>query len=305
MEKIKATKKENTIDTVCICCCYCNCRFAHSFWKENDFFKLIFVFFFSFPGSDSWLNEYKRLTYNVPMVLTDELKNAHSHQVLHVTFSHNGRMFATCSKDGFVIVSILCECTSIKIYQWIWRSFCSEDTNKYTRLVIYRHRHVGMYDISRWSINSSFLSRTIALCVRVQFVSFQCLSLLQIWNSTYPASIKYSHDMKKFSWKYTQFSQFNQSDTLLLVSGVHFGSPHSTSGEIAVFSVTGLWSRNWIRFVRKLNAIFCFCRRFSFAMSCGKSAIRHFRYLVQRSTFNLWRFALAGSFGINIRIMAE
>lgn len=45
--------------------------------------------------------------------------------------------------------------------------------------------------------------------------------------------------MKKFSWKYTQFSQFNQSDTLLLVSGVHFGSPHSTSGEIAVFSVTG------------------------------------------------------------------
>lgn len=48
--------------------------------------------------------------------------------------------------------------------------------------------------------------------------------------------------MKKFSWKYTQFSQFNQSDTLLLVSGVHFGSPHSTSGEIAVFSVTGSFS---------------------------------------------------------------
>lgn len=47
--------------------------------------------------------------------------------------------------------------------------------------------------------------------------------------------------MRKFSWKYTQYSQFNQSDTLLLVSGVHFGSPHSTSGEIAVFSVTGLF----------------------------------------------------------------
>lgn len=43
--------------------------------------------------------------------------------------------------------------------------------------------------------------------------------------------------MKQFSWKYTQYSQFNQSDTLLLVSGVHFGSPHSTSGEIAVFTV--------------------------------------------------------------------
>lgn len=38
------------------------------------------------------------------MVLTDELQYAHSHQVLHVSFSHNGRMFATCSKDGFVHV---------------------------------------------------------------------------------------------------------------------------------------------------------------------------------------------------------
>lgn len=43
--------------------------------------------------------------------------------------------------------------------------------------------------------------------------------------------------MKHFSWKYTQYSQFNQSDTLLLVSGVHFGSPQTSSGEIAVFSV--------------------------------------------------------------------
>lgn len=55
-------------------------------------------------GAGSWYNEYKRLTYNIPMVLTDELECAHSHQVLHVSFSHNGRMFATCSKDGFVHV---------------------------------------------------------------------------------------------------------------------------------------------------------------------------------------------------------
>lgn len=41
--------------------------------------------------------------------------------------------------------------------------------------------------------------------------------------------------MKTFSWKYTQFSQFNSSDTLLLVSGVRFGTPLCTSGEIAVF----------------------------------------------------------------------
>lgn len=41
--------------------------------------------------------------------------------------------------------------------------------------------------------------------------------------------------MKYFSWQYTQFSQFNESDTLLMVSGVNF----VTSGEIAVFSVQG------------------------------------------------------------------
>lgn len=43
--------------------------------------------------------------------------------------------------------------------------------------------------------------------------------------------------MKYFKWKYTQYSQFNETDTLLLVSGVHFGTTHSTSGEIAVFNL--------------------------------------------------------------------
>lgn len=43
--------------------------------------------------------------------------------------------------------------------------------------------------------------------------------------------------MKDFCWKYTQYSQFNSTDTLLLVSGVHFGTPHTTSGEIAVFNI--------------------------------------------------------------------
>ena len=61
-----------------------------------------------------------------------------------------------------------------------------------------------------------------------------------MWNTTFPISLKYCADMKDFTWKYTQFSQFNSSDTLLLVSGVHFG-PNSTSGEIAIFSVQGMY----------------------------------------------------------------
>ncbi|XP_077267702.1 F-box and WD repeat domain containing 5 isoform X2 [Temnothorax americanus] len=112
------------------------------------------------PGKTSWLGEFKRLAYHTPLIETEVLKE-HSHQVLHVSFSHNGKMFATCSKDGYILV----------------------------------------------------------------------------WQSQYPVAIKYLHDMKTFSWKYTQFSQFNCTDTLLLVSGVHFGTPHSTSGEIAVFRV--------------------------------------------------------------------
>lgn len=64
-------------------------------------------FYFQTTGAETWYNEYKRLTYNIPMVLTDELQDAHSHQVLHVSFSHNGRMFATCSKDGYVLVRTL------------------------------------------------------------------------------------------------------------------------------------------------------------------------------------------------------
>lgn len=38
------------------------------------------------------------------MVLTDVLTE-HSHQVLHVSFSHSGKLFCTTSKDGYAIVS--------------------------------------------------------------------------------------------------------------------------------------------------------------------------------------------------------
>lgn len=58
-----------------------------------------------------------------------------------------------------------------------------------------------------------------------------------MWNSEHPVTKRHSYNMKQFNWKYTQFSQFNQSDTLLLVSGVHFGTIHSSSGEIAVFNL--------------------------------------------------------------------
>lgn len=62
--------------------------------------------------------------------------------------------------------------------------------------------------------------------------------------------------MTEFSWMYTQFSQFNKSDTLLLVSGVHFGARMnvSGSGEIAVFSL--LESNSEIFFHSLLHHLF-------------------------------------------------
>ncbi|XP_050697286.1 F-box/WD repeat-containing protein 5-like isoform X2 [Eriocheir sinensis] len=112
------------------------------------------------PGRTSWRGEYRRLVEGTPVVETQTISK-HDHQVLHVSFSHQGDMFATSSKDGHIIV----------------------------------------------------------------------------WTSSHPAQVKYAKDMKIHSWKYTQFSQFNSTDTLLLVSGVHFGTYNSTSGEIAVFNL--------------------------------------------------------------------
>ncbi|KAH6947561.1 hypothetical protein HPB50_020020 [Hyalomma asiaticum] len=107
----------------------------------------------------NWKSEYRRLYYEAP-VIESEVLLEHSHQVLHVSFSHDGTCFASCSKDGHV----------------------------------------------------------------------------KLWSAAYPATVIHSRNMRDLSWNYTQFSQFNESDTLLLVSGVHFGT-HTASGEIAVFNL--------------------------------------------------------------------
>jgi len=62
------------------------------------------------PGAASWRAEYQRLSTHIPFVQaqrlepTSEQNHGHTHQVLHVSFAHNGEMFATCSKDGYVII---------------------------------------------------------------------------------------------------------------------------------------------------------------------------------------------------------
>ena len=60
---------------------------------------------------------------------------------------------------------------------------------------------------------------------------------MKCWDSTvFPVERKFQCNMKLYSWKYTQSSAFNETDSLLLVSGVIFG-PVSSSGEIVVFAL--------------------------------------------------------------------
>ena len=58
------------------------------------------------PEKQSWVEEYKRLLYHTPCIESEVFKE-HKDEVLHVSFSHNGKMFATTSKDSSVKVSVL------------------------------------------------------------------------------------------------------------------------------------------------------------------------------------------------------
>ncbi|KAL0606636.1 F-box/WD repeat-containing protein 5 [Plecturocebus cupreus] len=112
------------------------------------------------PAATSWLEEFQRLYDTVPCVEVQTLRE-HTDQVLHLSFSHSGYQFASCSKD----------CT------------------------------------------------------------------VKIWSNDLTISLLHSADMRPYNWSYTQFSQFNQDDSLLLASGVFLGPHNSSSGEIAVISL--------------------------------------------------------------------
>ncbi|XP_046377978.1 F-box/WD repeat-containing protein 5-like [Haliotis rufescens] len=112
------------------------------------------------PGYCSWRNEYKRLYYYAPLVWSETLTE-HSDEVLHVSFAHNGSLFATTSKD------------------------CS----------------------------------------------------VKVWQVGYPTRLKYSYDFRAgYKWDFTQFSCFNEADTMLLVSSVK-STEMDRRGFVAVLSV--------------------------------------------------------------------
>ncbi|XP_018017695.1 F-box/WD repeat-containing protein 5 [Hyalella azteca] len=60
-----------------------------------------------------------------------------------------------------------------------------------------------------------------------------------VWTSDYPCRMVYQADLqRKYNWKFACYSQFNSSDTLLMVSGAYFGTgPFLTSGEVVIFDL--------------------------------------------------------------------
>lgn len=58
------------------------------------------------PAATSWYEEFRRLYDMVPCVEVQTLRE-HTDQVLHLSFSHSGYQFASCSKDCTVKVRTL------------------------------------------------------------------------------------------------------------------------------------------------------------------------------------------------------
>ncbi|XP_025112434.1 F-box/WD repeat-containing protein 5-like [Pomacea canaliculata] len=92
------------------------------------------------PGATSWRIEYQRLCDRTPEVLHQELQG-HTDEVLHVSFSHNGRMFATTSKDRHIMVwNVGKSCTlkfslNMSIFGW-QRTRCPKFNKSDTLLLV-------------------------------------------------------------------------------------------------------------------------------------------------------------------------
>ncbi|XP_068020298.1 F-box/WD repeat-containing protein 5 [Melanerpes formicivorus] len=143
------------------------CQQWHAVARDEFLWKELFYRYYRIPrevprhpAAVSWYDEFQRLYDTIPCVEVQALKE-HNDQVLHLSFSHSGSLFASCSKD----------CT------------------------------------------------------------------VKIWSNELDICLQHSSNMRPYNWSYTQFSQFNSDDSLLLVSGVFVGPHNSSSGEIAVISM--------------------------------------------------------------------
>ncbi|KAH3836636.1 F-box/WD repeat-containing protein 5-like [Dreissena polymorpha] len=83
------------------------------------------------PGKSSWREEVKRIQYETPLTLTETLTD-HTDEVLHVSFSHDGCVFGTTSKDASLKIWEVGYPTRLKyskdfrqLLKWDFTQFCA------------------------------------------------------------------------------------------------------------------------------------------------------------------------------------
>ena len=90
----------------------CVCKMWHRIAHDDFLWKDLTLQKWTFPESlprlphieSTWLEEYKRLYYETPIIRSETHAGIHTDEVWHVRFSHGGHLFATCSKDATVKV---------------------------------------------------------------------------------------------------------------------------------------------------------------------------------------------------------
>ncbi|XP_031555067.1 LOW QUALITY PROTEIN: F-box/WD repeat-containing protein 5-like [Actinia tenebrosa] len=117
------------------------CTKWHRTATDEMLWKELFTFFFGSTGttgkcfklpsfSSSWLQEFQRLYSETPLIETQVLEG-HSDEVLHVAFSHDGKLFASSSKDCLAIIWEIID-GEVKVkrtldfrkYRWEYVQFC-------------------------------------------------------------------------------------------------------------------------------------------------------------------------------------
>ena len=93
-------------------------------------------------SSSSWFAEFQRIHFKTPFVESQVLKE-HTDEVIHVSFSHDGQLLASSSKDGSVILWHIDDYNRVSIRQKIdlrqhnWEAvlFCEFNANDTLLLV--------------------------------------------------------------------------------------------------------------------------------------------------------------------------
>ena len=79
--------------------------------------------------NSNWKEEYRRLSDDVPMVISQEL-TAHKDEILCVTFCHDGTEFVSCSKDhryGKYTFTYVLKYLLYEVYNEIfWNALCTD-----------------------------------------------------------------------------------------------------------------------------------------------------------------------------------